>query len=307
MSPVPEVGEAEQVEFGWHEGPPRPGTAELFESAHAVDAEMDFSSPAHSLARASGRSITAEIRTTLHRWGTPRPSEPQLAAVLTMWKSGSLGWAMDIVVDPRFRSTGVATAVFERLGPEVSGLSPDFDVTGQMSGCAFGSHPAAERMARRVGAALAGRRDRLLLPSRAVYEMSRIAQGPGPKCVVTEVGVGGVVPPRSRWRDFEVEKPGVRRLEVASAEGTILGDFRISRSDGPAGATGEIHDMVVSEAAARLGRTGAEAVLRSAVEVLWQSGVGSVDAAVEASRTQESELFRAAAFQHDRSDSLFVR
>ncbi|OUS92642.1 hypothetical protein [Rhodococcus sp. NCIMB 12038] len=301
--PIPyEDTEPGLISLRCYDGPPSPGTAPLFRAARDADAEMGFSAPDPSLSRPSARYLTAEVRTLLHRWTTAAPSAPVLAAVVTARELGSSLWAVDIVVDPQFRSMGVATAVFETVGADLSGLPAPFGTIDGATfvGCSYGSHPASGRLARRFGAQFRGRRDRLLLPSRSDYAASRMARAPHPPFVAT-ADAGPDTGPASVWQHFEeADATDTRRLCITDADGAVAGHVRV-------GLTDETHRVgLLRLDVAADSRDRSVEVVRTAIEHLWACGAVSIETSVDATDTTTLDVLRSAAFQHDRSDALFV-
>ncbi|MBC2640397.1 MULTISPECIES: hypothetical protein [unclassified Rhodococcus (in: high G+C Gram-positive bacteria)] len=268
----------ELISLRCYGGPPSHDTAPLFQAARAADAEMGFSEPAQSFSRPSAHSLTAEVRTLLHRWTTAAPSAPVLAAVVTARQLRPSLWAVDIVVDPQYRSMGVATAVFETVGADLSGMPAPFGAIAGAAvvGCSYGSHPASGRLARRFGARFGGRRDQLLLPSRSDYAASRMARSPRPRSVAC-ADEGREVGALSVWEHFDDAGAGARRLRISVADSPV--DTRRDRLVG---------------------------VVRTAIEHLWASGADSIETSVDASDAAALDVLRSAAFQHDRSDALFT-
>ncbi|UYP18676.1 hypothetical protein OED52_18880 [Rhodococcus sp. Z13] len=297
------TGDRQSVILEWRDGPPSPATDALFEAAREADAEMDFSSPARALARQAPWCRTAEVRTVLHRWAMSRPSEARLAAVVVVWRVGPARWVADIVVDPRFRSVGLATTVFEQIGTTPSGgLLADVREGGELVGCAFGAHPAAERLARRFGAVLTGRRDRLVLPSQSAYRDSRIAAGADVPFSARPVDPPAVTPARTLWDDFETAGATDRWLEIGPGAGYVL----IGWGGGTPGGAGRIRDIVPVTGSRRTEPADPSMLVRAGVEWLWRQGATSIEASVDVSDIGALDVFRSAAFQHDRSDLLFA-
>ncbi|QSE92399.1 GNAT family N-acetyltransferase [Rhodococcus pseudokoreensis] len=293
--------EPDLISLRSYDGPPSQGTAPLFRAARDADAEMGFSAPDQSFSGSSARYLTAEVRTLLHRWTTAAPSAPVLAAVVTARELGSSLWAVDIVVDPQFRSMGVATAVFETVGADLSGLPAPFGTTDGATfvGCSYGSHPASGRLARRFGAQFGGRRDRLLLPSRSDYAASRMARAPQPPFVVTaDAGPDTGTP--SVWRHFEEADATDTRLCITDADGSVAGHVRVGLTDEPHRA-GLLRLDVDADS-----RDRSVGVVRTAIEHLWARGCVSIETSVDATDATTLDVLRSAAFQHDRSDALFI-
>ncbi|QYB06979.1 hypothetical protein I1A62_22110 [Rhodococcus sp. USK10] len=291
--------EPDLISLRCYDGPPSQGTAPLFRAARDADAEMGFSAPDQYFSRSPARYLTAEVCTLLHRWTTASPSAPVLAAVVTARELGSSLWAVDIVVDPQFRSMGVATAVFEAVGSDLSGLPAPFGTIDGATfvGCSYGSHPASGRLARRFGAQFGGRRDRLLLPSRSDYAASRMARDPQRRFVVTaDAGPDADAP--SVWQHFEeADATDTRRLCVTDADGSVAGHVRLGLTDEP-------HRIGLLRLDAAADRS--VGVVRTAIEHLWACGAVSIETSVDATDATTLDVLRSAAFQHDRSDALFM-
>lgn len=127
--------------------------------------------------REPARWITAETRTMLHRWGTPRPVRPRLAVVVMM-PPEALDAAWISSSAPRCGPSGVATSVLEYFEASLDIIQVAANIEGGMVGCSFGSHPAAQRLARRFGIEPIVLRDRFLLSSRVAFDDSRLASRP---------------------------------------------------------------------------------------------------------------------------------
>ncbi|NMO03710.1 GNAT family N-acetyltransferase [Gordonia sp. TBRC 11910] len=160
------VGDDALVSLHTYHGPPRPEARDLIDRARAVDAEMSFlpATPAPAPI-----ATTIEISTTLHRWSAPSAGRARLAGVITLLK-GSAAMVFDLVVDPPFRSTGVATAAIERI---VATAHPVFADQSIHAIC-YGSHPAALRLAHRFGARPIASTDHLALHSQPDYRASHL-------------------------------------------------------------------------------------------------------------------------------------
>lgn len=299
---MPPTTEAELISLRCYHGPPSRDTTHLFEAARDADAEMGFSAPAQLVSRSASHRVTAEVRTLLHRWTAAAPSEPVLAAVVTARELGSSLWAVDIVVDPRYRSMGVATVVFETLGADLSGLPAPFRTVDSATfvGCSYGSHPASGRLARRFSAQRGGRRDRLLLPSRSDYAASRMARRPRPPLVTTaDAGPDASAP--SVWQHFEeADATDTRRLCVTDTDGAVAGHVRVGLTDEPH-RVGLLRLDVAADT-----RNRSVSVVRTAIEHLWACGAISIETNVDGTDATTLDVLRSAAFQHDRSDALFT-
>ncbi|MFC3241593.1 GNAT family N-acetyltransferase [Gordonia humi] len=105
-------------------------------------------------------TTTVEVRTDLHRWTLRAADRSRPAAVVTA-RPGIGAVVVDIVVAPEYRSTGVATAAVERLLAAPERLVGDAE---SILACAYGSHPAALRLAARFGSTVVAARHHLVRP-----------------------------------------------------------------------------------------------------------------------------------------------
>ncbi|MDN5913741.1 MAG: hypothetical protein L0I76_01255, partial [Pseudonocardia sp.] len=155
---------------------------DLLDRAARFDAEMGFGPPSRpGRSRSSGPTWVIEIETCLHRHGVSHDDDYVLAGALTVGDIASGIGVVELVVDPCRRSIGVATAVLEELGIEAAGAE-GWAGTGlhRLHGVAYGSHPAAGRLARRYGASHTATRHHLVLPEDEGYRPDRSATSGGP-------------------------------------------------------------------------------------------------------------------------------
>ncbi|WP_433506244.1 hypothetical protein ACQP04_07075 [Pseudonocardia halophobica] len=272
-----------------HGTAPSPEAARLLDRAARFDAEMGFGPPPRAASGSSSRVWVAEIETCLHRHGVRHDDDFVLAAVLTIRETSPGRGLVDLVVDPDRRSIGVATAVVERLGvapPAGEGWAG----TGLRTLCAvaYGSHPAAERLARRFGLGTTAARSHLVRPA---DEGS--PDGAPPAEVLPLDRDGLAAPPVD---DLEDEDPATVRL------GTADGFARV-RPAGPDGAAA-IRGIVTRGPAARR-RASAVAVVGAAVAWLHDRAGSTIEALVDADDEVLLEAFRTLHFEHDRTDLLF--
>lgn len=146
-------------------GGPRPPARRLLTRSGDVDESMSFRPP--RTCRTPDPFSTIEIHTAMHRWSVNTSHDPVLAGVMTLRESADDSTpttVADLVVAPEFRSTGVATATVEALLSD-DGLLP----TGRVIACAYGSHPAALRLATRFGAVVIAERHHLVPRSHIAY------------------------------------------------------------------------------------------------------------------------------------------
>ena len=287
------------MSLNWYRGLPTGAAVGLLDRARAADAEMDFSAPHRQSTPASAHCVTAEVRTLLHRWNAPVSSEPQLAAVLTVITTPEQIATIDFTVDPDFRSTGVATAVFEELGNEESKSRQwiDSDTTAFL-GCAYGSHPAALRLGMRFDAVVIGQRHHLLLPSHRDYGNSRAVSDSARTPAVHIDKCREEQRTDTAWDQLR-DKRTSPATRIVSNTATVDVDVH--------NGVGTIRSLTITEP--RSAPTGSPliAAVRSAVDFLWEFGAESIETTVDALDDELFGAFRSAAFQHDRTDILFSR
>ena len=271
-----------------------PSTAalDLLDRVARFDAEMGFGPPRPDRSPGVGTATVIEIDTCLHRHDVDHDDAYVLAGVLTIRDLGDGTGTAELVVDPVRRAIGVATAVLEELG-----TAPDpergWAATGlhALHAVAHGSHPAAERLARRSAVATSAVRHHLLLP----------AGEPTPSGSAEPVHVHAIGP---RFDDGDrgddvADDREVVRLEFAA------GSARVQRP-GPKEEPPEISDV-----AAVPGSPGDErgaavaAVVGSTVARLRARGAGDIEAVADADDELLAEALRRLRFEHDRSDLVF--
>lgn len=219
------------------------------------------------------------------------------------------------VVHPRFRSLGVGTLTFEKLG-----LPPAADDgwwgTGAtvLQAWAYGDHPAADRMARRFGAGRVSRMWKLVKPLRRADPDSGAADvaitvgetdDTHARRLAERDGTIRLVSPRGR----EHLLAGSRVLLARDEAGATLGACRIAESPGGNG-DGSTHpaagailtmDLDPDGPLRDVGRT----LLRTAVEAIRQAGARQAQVYVDAEAEVIVQLTRELSFEHDRSDVCY--
>ncbi|GAB2856638.1 hypothetical protein GCM10022221_65420 [Actinocorallia aurea] len=284
------------VDLRWSDGPPGAAARALLERARRADREMGFGAPAPS---ADGDRTTVEVRTRLRRGAVAAGTAPRLAAVVTLDASCPPVGIAGLVVAPEFRSMGVATSAAELLGPGLSAVPGRADAgLDVVRACAYGSHPAALRLARRFGVVPSGERHRLLLPSRADHAGSRLAVAvPVPDTTVISGSAGS-----AGGRSARV--PGTEStVRFADGLGGPAGQALVTvAADEEHGRLGTIHRLALPDPA---GPEHGARLLASTLAWLWRQGARAVEAEVDAAAPTDLELFRSAAFQHDRTDTWF--
>ncbi|MEU7811442.1 hypothetical protein [Pseudonocardia sp. NPDC049154] len=255
----------------------------LLDRAAAVDTEMGFGPPRSALRAEPGPTTVIEVDTCLHRHDVVHPDDYVSAAVLVVREVRPGVGIVGFVVDPDRRSIGVATAVVERLGTNPSGWVGTELRT--LWAVAHGCHPAAERLARRVGLRNPSARSHLVLP--AGEELPSWASPTGTRVLHPDDGVAS--PP---FDDLGEEDPSTVLLAVDSG----LARVRPAGRDGVAEIRG-----VASERKASAGE-----VVVAAVAWLKDRGATMVEALVDADDEALLEAFRSLHFEHDRTDLLFA-
>ncbi|WP_253194224.1 hypothetical protein [Gordonia sp. i37] len=255
-------------------GPPSAAASELIDTARTVDLEMGFADRIPTHPRATS---TIEIRTRLHRWGAPTTTEPRLAGVILVTRTEDGPYELDVVIDPGYRATGVATSAFECIAAQ---RPPGFPPVGRpIVARSAGAHPAAARLARRCGAAVIGERHHLVLPSRSALSHSRASDAMGSdRFLHNAFGADGT-------------------LEVFD-HGHLLAAARTDRH-GDVGVIGSV-TMIGPPSAQRL-----SPVVAAAADALFASGVTSVETTLNPEEPDALAAFRSAAFHHDRTDILY--
>jgi mycothiol synthase len=257
---------------------PSAAARDLLDRAARYDAEMGFGPPRPDRGGSSGATTVIEIDTCLHRHDVDHDDAYVLAGVLTIRDLGDGTGAADLVVDPRRRAIGVATAVGEELGTR-AGREGGWAGTGlhTLHAVAHGSHPAAERLARRSGVTTAAVRHHLVLPPDEP----------------TPADAGAPTAPDEGGADGDAV-----RIDVAAGTATV----RHAGGDGPAEITAvaAVPGTAGHERSAALG-----SVVATAVGRLRAAGAGAVEAVAADDDEPLLEALRRQLFEHDRSDLVF--
>ena len=213
--------------------------------------------------------------------------DPTLAGYLRVEPGGEVRF----VVAPKVRSRGVATLLFERLGPE------GWAATGEpvLAGWARGDHPAAQRLARRFDLNRTLREWQLVAPLRA----------PDPSAMWLSGHPVAVKPHCSQGSDADGGADGGDVL-VVEVDGQRVGhvamdvDAAVATEYGPAG---RITDLVVKPEHTE-GPVRAE-LLRVAMQHLLDSGRRVAAIVVDSRDTALLREARLLGFAHDRTDSRY--
>lgn len=294
------------IEIRWQRGLPVGEAAALRSTAIVADDEMGYSAALAGEVWRSESVATASVYTHLRRHDIPVVPRGHLAAVLTVAPLGDGVGAADLLVAPAFRSMGVATSVAESLlrdgvgGADRRSAAATTAPFDRVLLCAYGSHPAASRIAARFAAMPTGSRTHLILPSRSDFDASRAVGMPGSGAVSTRLARQRARPTPDEWSVFGEPVRDRIRLEVAGADDRAIGYADVSRT----GEIGAVHDV--------RGPDGDQAAFDTAVQVVCQAvryltdgGATAVHTSVRSASGAEFDAFRAAAFQRDRTDLLF--
>ncbi|WP_345419397.1 hypothetical protein [Pseudonocardia xishanensis] len=269
--------------------------AAVLDRAAGFDAEMGFGPPLRADPLTDADTVL-EIDTCLHRHDVGHPEDYVLAAVVVVREIRPGTAVVELVVDPERRSIGVATAVVEALGTDPSQGWVDTGARA-LRASAYGSHPAAERLARRFGVGSSGVRHHLVLPAE-----DRPTPGPAP---VVRDRLPGEPPTPPRFGG-DLGEPD----RAAVVLGFDAGFARVVRADRQG-----LHEHTARPAAI-LGlevpggppgtrRNAAGRVIAGSVGWLREQGGRSVEALVDGADEDVLEAFRAHRFEHDRSDLTF--
>lgn len=244
------------------------------------------------------------------------PEQWPIAAYLRLDVDPSgLGHAQ-FVVHPDYRSIGVATLTFEKLG-----LPPASDDRWWGTGAtalqawAHGDHPAADRMARRFGAARVRRMWKLVRPLKRaddadVLEGAGITVRPGDESDArllaerAEHGRNGQESVSPRGREHLLADSEV--LVAESTSGSPLGLIRIAAASGngkPDSASGTILTLVLDPDAPA--RDAGRALLRTGIDRLRQRGARYTLLYIDAESELAVQLTRELSFEQDRCDVCY--
>ncbi|MEO3787249.1 hypothetical protein ABGB12_28315 [Actinocorallia sp. B10E7] len=210
-----------------------------------------------------------------------------------------------LVVHPDVRSTGVATALLELLGPDAGAW--DGLGTQAVSGWADGHHPAAERLARRFGARVTGRIWRTLRPLTGPH--ARPSPDPSGGFVLTESP-----PPEEAvrlWRESGLssryrppEDGSGRLLYAAEPGGSLLGyawlDRRVSRVEGLR--TGTIRAVVPVVP----GRGTGLALASGALALLRDAGAQAAETRIDPELPRAVRMSRLLGFERTQDDVRYT-
>lgn len=242
-----------------------------------------------------------------------------LAAYLRLDVVDAVG-AVQFVVRPEFRSLGVATLTFEKLGTFPGG-DTGWCGTGAhvIPAWAHGDHPAADRMARRFGAEAVHRMWQLVKPLSTPDDVPPRELEPGGGTVLSAGEVadqdttataerlerdGAAVGVSARGRSHLLGDAEL--LVVRSLAGDVVGVSRVSsgHSNGaPRKAVGTVLTLSVGGSADR--ERVSRALLHAAIKRLRAKGIGSVQLYVDAEDETIVHLTRELSFEHDRTDVCY--
>ncbi|WP_406729134.1 GNAT family N-acetyltransferase [Streptomyces sp. GD-15H] len=292
-----------------------PEVVSLLREAADFDAEQGFSAvppvPSAFGGDEAGRLSELIVRMSQEVGPAGAGEEEAVVAFLRVMTGSEGVGRVEFVVRPGFRSLGIATLLFERLGLADGGAA-DWagDGTRSLRAWAHGSHPAAERMARRFGATPEAVLWRIIRPLRRANSMAEVAPPAGVRlrrllpgrdeAAVEAIArtAGGAA-----WADLSsqevlvaVDGPAEEVLGFVAFSARPLG------GEGQSG-LGSVHALAAGPAAA--GHEVGRALLASALGRLADTGVREVEMSVDPLDEPLVRVCRALGFHHDQTDVCF--
>ncbi|HVW44868.1 MAG TPA: GNAT family N-acetyltransferase [Amycolatopsis sp.] len=285
-----------------------PEVAQLLEVAAELDAEQGFSARPPMLDPGpGGEARTRELVAWMTRdVGAVSPGRKCAVAFLRVCAGPDGDGVLELLVHPDFRSLGVGTLLLEELG---FGVSADGGWAGtgatSLRTWARGSHPAAERMARRFHADIERSVWRIVRPGKARDRLPWDVHG------ITVERVG------SEWERDELVRAstgwlaplGPRDAEVLVAKDSSRAAAGFVALNGPGSPGGEaaelgtIHALGLAPGAD--GHAVRAALLSRAVDRLTEEGAREVDMLVNAVGDDLVRTCRLLGFHHDQTDLCF--
>jgi mycothiol synthase len=312
------------ITWQWRPASDAPDVCELIARAAAADQEMGFStiaamdSPdAHTfdlLVRTSLRGTTSggggRASTAVTSAGERDAGDTVLAGCIRLRADGAEAEAC-LLIDPDYRSLGIATAVLEGLGrPSSPGSRWPLPGLRQVAFWAAGSHPASERLASRLG----------LVPAAEVTRLRRRLSGgseagrPAGDCAVADLPDASevAITELSGWRLPAAGRPAPAEddrqfTRVALApDGRVTGLVRF-RSAGLATGEATTADRAGIITAIGFGPDGdrpavMRALVQDAMVTLAAAGQDYAEVAVTAGDPDLAALLRSMRFRHDQTD-----
>lgn len=293
-----------------------PEVVSLLRDAADFDAEQGFSAvqpvPAAGTDGAPlGRvtELVARMSDEVGAVGSP-DGEEAIVAFLRITSQGDGTATTEFVVGPEYRSLGIATLLFEELGLARGGAARwAGEGVRSLRAWAHGSHPAAERMARRFGA----------VPEDASWRIIRPMHRPG-SVPEPEPPAGVDLRPLHPESDTAVvaaladaEKDGRGAIRVGpevlvavEASGEVLGFVAYSSRplageapDGP----GSVH--LLEPPTRGEAHAVSRALLAAALKRLAEAGVREVEMSVDPLDEPLVRACRSVGFHHDQTDVCF--
>ncbi|MGC4934784.1 GNAT family N-acetyltransferase [Gordonia sp. DT30] len=283
--------------------------ADFAESAFIYDREAGFTqiSEFRRGGTEDGRGLNRHLVVSV----TERDKERRIVGYLSIVHvEDGVGTAI-LVIDPEYRSRGIATLLAEKLQVESPNPADWFD-TG-LSGLQFaaaGPHPAAERLARRMGVPVVDQRWLLIRSLRG--PVAHPALFGGARVDVSESDEDpDVSGPREHTRVLLEDHPQFARAEkIVRREYSVTDDKPLSAivryslfADGVPSRLAFIEFGRSSLAEAR--EPAIEALIDAATSDLWSAGVKAVLASVDPNDGVVVRTTRRRYFQHDQTDLTF--
>ncbi|MBZ5735321.1 hypothetical protein K8Z61_12525 [Nocardioides sp. TRM66260-LWL] len=271
--------------------------------AVAADAEAGFSTARPDPGVASGRHLLVRMPPRGQRESPDldRLPEVSLVAYAHLSLAGAGVAHMQLVVHPSFRSLGIATLLCERLRDEETGWRGLEGVT-TVQGWAHGPHPAAERLAQRVGARP------IDLVMRCVHEIDRRPDRgpePWPESASAEPLPEAAPAHESGLTPADVEGRRRRPREIGVIGDPVVADVRVCEP-GPERPFPAAHMAVVgSTEPDRATDAQLDLLLRQSVATAAAAGAAHAVLHVPVDDERLLSIARTCGFAHDQSDLRF--
>jgi mycothiol synthase len=309
------------ISWQWRPACDTPEVAGLMARAAGADQEMGFSALGPAVSFPSARAMdllawTAARNGPAASQGRGAPTETQLAACLRLRLSTDGSGEASLVTDPDCRSLGIATTILEGIG-RPSGPASGWPSPGlrRVSFWAAGSHPAADRLARRFGLPITAEVARLR------RRLTAADSGPGPRPGsagqhrITELAGRAAdlsrlaVTELTGWqlatagRRVPAGPDRLRTRVLLGQDGQPSGLARIRAA--PATAAPPERTGLIT-AIADGGHAGAlELLITDALRVLASMGQDHAEVALPAEQAELTALLRSLGFRHDQTDICY--
>ncbi|NKQ56763.1 hypothetical protein HFP15_28210 [Amycolatopsis sp. K13G38] len=282
----------------------RAEVVELLEVAADFDAEQGFSAQPPQLDPGPADAVRTR---ELVAWMTPdvgsvTPGRRRAVAFLRVCAGPDGDGVLEFVVHPEFRSLGVGTLLLEELGFAVND-GDGWAGTGARSlrVWARGSHPAAERMARRFDADVVRSVWRIVRPGKARDRLPETAHDVTVAPVESGVQREELVRAGRAW--LAPVDPDGELLVAKDRDGTVAGFVALSGPGREGPEPGTIRTLGLAPGADE--HAARAALLSHAVDRLTGAGAREVEMLVNAVGDDLVRTCRLLGFHHDQTDLCF--